>query len=563
MSKKIFLGLTILAGIIIGCPHLNFYDVFSSGDHGRDLYVFEQAFKGLLVDKDIWWVYGPLMPYYYGLFFLLFGIKISSILIGKFVLSILCGVFFYLSATVVMPAFWAFLAACYFLQSQHDFFFTFNHIGGIAAELAVFWFILRFLYEKNLRFGFWALGACCILGLIKINFGISALVTTLISLALIDFTSNTKDKKIITTDNKFFYISGILIVPLIWLLIYGFFLQGLTIYEIRQCMPYFSDDQPYHRTIFETIPYYIKMHWLTLVHHWHKFQNTLAPLLTGSSALLNPMALLMFSIITLVFLTNPIIHGCTIAALIIAFSKKLNSQRRTFWLTQAVIWIFFILNFHEFLVSGVWYRTYWSQPFLLFFNFFMLSTAMSFSPKWLRYSISLIWLTLSILLASVAIISTKSSCTPDKFLTLPRGQIYVGNESAWVDTVITVTGVLNKTLKKDEMFFALPYDGLYYYLTGKTSPTRQLIFFDHIKILPAQEISIIKELESKKIAYVLMSNRVMSSEIGLGIFGKTYCPLINRYITENFVPIYRYGGNWQSEPGWGSNHGVMILKRKE
>ena len=65
---------------------------------------------------------------------------------------------------------------------------------------------------------------------------------------------------------------------------------------------------------------------------------------------------------------------------------------------------------------------------------------------------------------------------------------------------IRVTDFLNTTLKKDDLFFALPYDCLYYYLTGKESPTRQLIFFDHIKIPPQQEISVIKELESNKIS---------------------------------------------------------------
>ena len=93
-----------------------------------------------------------------------------------------------------------------------------------------------------------------------------------------------------------------------------------------------------------------------------------------------------------------------------------------------------------------------------------------------------------------------------------------------------VTDFLNTTLKKDDLFFALPYDCLYYYLTGKESPTRQLIFFDHIKIPPEQEISVIRELEKNRIGYVLMSNRIISNETGLGIFGKTYCPL---------WPIYR------------------------
>ena len=59
-----------------------------------------------------------------------------------------------------------------------------------------------------------------------------------------------------------------------------------------------------------------------------------------------------------------------------------------------------------------------------------------------------------------------------------------------------------------------------------------------------------------------MSSRIISNETGLGIFGKTYCPLIAQYIHDNFIPLIRQGGDWTQPPGWANNHGVMILKRK-
>ena len=48
------------------------------------------------------------------------------------------------------------------------------------------------------------------------------------------------------------------------------------------------------------------------------------------------------------------------------------------------------------------------------------------------------------------------------------------------------------------------------------------------------------------------------TETGLGYFGKTYCPVIAQYIAANFEPAVRTGGNWQAEPGWANNHGVII-----
>src|SRR6266436_4515709 len=91
-SKIIFLILTILLSAVYVWPELNFQDLLSQGDHGRDLYAAEAVGHGKLPYKDFWWVYGPLMPYYYGLFFKIFGTHISSVILGKLILRVLGGV---------------------------------------------------------------------------------------------------------------------------------------------------------------------------------------------------------------------------------------------------------------------------------------------------------------------------------------------------------------------------------------------------------------------------------------------------------------------------------------
>jgi hypothetical protein len=164
------------------------------------------------------------------------------------------------------------------------------------------------------------------------------------------------------------------------------------------------------------------------------------------------------------------------------------------------------------------------------------------------------------IVAHIGIIQSQK--VPYRYLSMDRGHIYVGNEPRWTDTVNRVTAYLNGTLKDNEQFFALPYDGLYYYLTGRESPTRQLIFFDHIKIPREQEVSVIQELQAHNTAYVLMSNRMASDEHGLGVFGRTYCPLLAAYIHDKYKPLVRQGGDWTQPPGWANNHGVIIFQRK-
>jgi len=298
-------------------------------------------------------------------------------------------------------------------------------------------------------------------------------------------------------------------------------------------MPYFGDDQPYHASPLMVIPYYLIQNWLTLVH--------------------SPIGLII----------GVVLHGCTVLGIYLLISKKIEkSYRQDILLALSVIGIFFVFYFHEFLVSGVWYRSYWSYPFLVLFHFVMIAVAFSFIPKFLRVIILIFLGALSALGIVSHIGVIQSQKTPYRFLNMDRGQIYVGNEPQWTDTVNTVTKFLNTNLQKDDLFFALPYDCLYYYLAGKKSPTRQLIFFDHIKIPRQQEVSVIQELENNNIGYVLMSSRIVSNETGLGVFGKTYCPLIGQFVYNNFKPLVRQGGDWTQPPGWANNHGVMIMKRK-
>jgi len=528
-SKTIFLLLTILMSALFAWPELNFQDLLSQGDHGRDLYAFDAVTHGKLPYKDFWWVYGPLMPYYYGLFFKIFGVHITSVLLARALLVVVCSAFFYLSAACLMSPGLAFLAAAWFTQSRQEFFFTYNHIGGIAAELIICWCLLSYIRMGTMRYLWIALITDFILGLIKINFGLAGLVGIVLGVLLIDFSK----KYPLNDQKKKFYLFAAGLVPLLGI-IYWLFLHDLPLYAIRQCMPYFGDDQPYHATPLMTIPYYLMQHWLTLVRTRFGI----------------PIGI--------------VLHGCTLLSVYLLSTKKVDkAYRQDILLGLGLIGIFFAGYFNEFIVSGIWYRTYWSAPFLNLFHFVMIAVAFTFLAKFLRIIILIFLGGLSALgiVAHIGIIQSQKQ--PFRYLNMDRGQIYVGNEPQWTDTVNHVTDYLNTTLKKDDLFFALPYDCLYYYLTGRISPTRQLIFFDHIKIPPSQEISVLRELINNNVGYVLMSSRFASPETGLGVFGRTYCPLLGQWVHDNFVPLVRQGGDWTQPPGWANNHGVIILKKKQ
>ncbi len=551
--KIIFLLVTIIGAILTGYSNINYIELLSTGDHGRDLYASSAVVRGEMPYTDFWWVYGPVMPYYYGLCNLIFGTKISSVFLGKLFIEITLGILFYLGMARFMSAYLACLGAIWFLQSRLEFFFTINHIGGIACALGVAYCLFSYLQQPQVRYLWLGLLASFIFMLIKINFGLASLAGLLLSVAIIDKVQATP----LTQNKKKFYILGLFALPFLVGLIYWALLKDLPFYAIRQCMPYFGDDQPHHVSPLVAIPYYLQQHWLTLMHNWMNVSKAVG------NAFASPINGLIAGISCLFLLQNIIMHGATIAvAILLATGRIIKEDRRTLLLALSMIGLFFTLYFHEFLVSGVWYRSYWSWPFLMMFHILTIATALKYAPRLIRVIVTTI-MTILILFGFVSHSqSIDAQKRPQQFIAVPQGQVYVGNEPQWAETVNTVTQYLNANLKPGELFFALPYDCLYYYLTNRPTPTRDLIFFQHIKITPEQELSIIKDLENKKIGYVLMSNRIASSEIGMGIFGQTHCPLISQYIQANFIPISRQGGNWQAEPGWGHNHGVIIFKRK-
>jgi hypothetical protein len=258
-----------------------------------------------------------------------------------------------------------------------------------------------------------------------------------------------------------------------------------------------------------------------------------------------------------------IINTSALRCIYLFAKNKLTGQRKTVLaLSLGMLCLFYAANSHEYLKSGVWYRSFWAQPLSIMITFLLIDTAAQSIPKAVRRIIFTFLAGLAIyswLLTGRQLMAAK---TESQYLALPRGGVYLTNSPSWITTVEQTTKFLNKKLEIHELFFALPYDCLYYYLTDRKTPTRQLIFFEHIKIPRAQEKSVIAELEKNHVNYVLLSSRAFArQETGLGFLGTSYCPLIEKYIRNNFVPVVRFG-DWNHEPGWAWNHGTLILKRK-
>jgi len=523
-QKTIFLLLSLIIGIAILFPFHDFQLHLAQGDHGRDLYAFAATMDGAQPYRDYWWVYGPLMPYYYSLFLILFGINIHSILLGYLLLGLLSGLLVYLTLSLFTRPLLALSGAVWFWVFNSPFEHTYNHAGGILVLLGIVYFTFSYIKNPKNIYLYLGLLGTLILSLIKVNFGLATFLSFIISIALIDmFRNHTQKKK--------FYFFACLAVPSLIAGIYLFLVRGLPVYVIRQCFPYFSKDHPFHSTIWDSLVIYFQRIIYVLGTHW------------AHNVLL---------VITLVSLVCLFFH--------IKNNKIDHPTRRNFYFCLLTILIFAAFNLHEFLISGVPYRAFWIKPFEILIPFLIIGiAAKDLNWKWL-IPLCIIIMVSAFSRHNVRIVFANQLKSPHRYISLERGKIYTVNSPQWLSTVKYTVKYLNKNLKKDETFLALVDDPLYYFLTGKDSPTRVLAIGNHLNIHKNQELEIIQALEEKNVRYVLLSNRHNSDDPSMGRFGQTYCPTLYNYILKNYRSVFMVG-EWKKPPRWFENHGVKILKR--
>ena len=527
-ARAVLLVAVLCMGVLVVYPRQNLEQWFDPGDRGRDLYAAERTLHGELPYRDYLWMYGPLMPFVYGAFDALFGCQVSSVILGKLCFTVLAAVFLYLGVSRLFSPFTAFLASAWFLVAYPEFFFTYNHIAGIAMILAVLWTLLSYIEGPRLSDAFLGLLWCFILGLIKINFGVVAVTVCVFGVFFADRLRKTP----VTRGKKLFYATALGVFPALMCVIYGWFLKDLSITEIRQCLPYWSNDEPHMMNPFVAL-------------------KRLAEFI-GFTMRADAVDACM----------DVIIAYAAVRTVYLLAARKIEAERRvSLVLALVVSALFCAANLHEYLRSGVGYRLLWSQPLSMALSFMLIDTAFGNASRLVRFQVRLALVLMTVVSLASGLQRITALKTPAHFLAGRRADVYLGNAPEWFQTVGAATALLKKELKPGEQFFAIPYDPLYYYLTETKSPTRMLMFFEHIKISREQEQAIIRDLERQHVNYVLIANLSKSKEYGFGIFGKTYCPVIGRYIEEHFTRIAQFG-DWVNEPLWSWNHGVMILQRK-
>jgi hypothetical protein len=479
------------------------------------------------------------------LFFKLFGVSIQSVILGKLVLVFLNGILIFLVAARLMSLPMALAASLWYWAFSPEFFYTYNHIGGIFFSLAALYCLLRYYFDPRRVFLYLGLGAIFLLNLIRVNVGIAGLVSYVACLLIMDRQPGWSKTR---SDHKYFFlaVAGILLLTGA---VYYFFMQGLSPSAMKQCFPYFSEYRPDRSSLGHALSYLFKI----------VIKNFTA---TGYRV--------MFAVLLL-----------SAASGIVYFYRKFRDRKeflRNFALPTLFLSIFLVLNLHEYLSSASLFRLTWVFPFGLLIFFMVLERGFKPLPKGVLIGVLIYLCFVSGGKMFEQYRGVHFFKQPVNLLEEGKTRVFVnahlqqlvpqkGTEPSlirnpWILTVKQTVEFLRKAEKTDGKgpIVAIPYDSLYYFLSGRDSAVYPLGFFSYINISTEDEKNMIRQMEEKNVRFVLVSSRANSLEPDLRVFGKDYCPLLAQYLTEKFHVVATFG-DWQQPPGFTEGHGIKVLER--
>ena len=535
MIQTVFLCLTLAIGLWAIWPLRDFQYYLSTGDHGRDLYAFEQTMEGRVPYRDYEWLSGPLMPYYYALFFRLFGPTIQTALLAQNILILATGVLVYLTCALwLSPAMAMAAALWYWAFRGPEFFHTYNHIGGLVMILLTLYALLRYLKRPSLRPVVLGAAALLALLLIRLNMGLALWGAFFLGLILID---RLKGPPVFLS-----WKSGRVLLPAGVLLIAALVYWGLL------------HDQPGY-IVYQSFPY-------------GKVQRTdTTKDIIGSLDLLGHILVKNFTaswprrLMALGIISSGLWTGCAL------LRQRGKPVVKEITLTLGIILIVLTASLHEFLASGVFYRLHWSVAAFFILIFYLIFWTARLGPPRIFTPIVRALLTLAFCVTAVKQIHNEHhNITAFKrglgtLLRVGKNRVYLSQQKQWTEVVQQSVAFLKHHVPPEEAILVIPFDALYCFLAQRPCASRQLVFFEHILIPPQQENKIVEEMETKGVNWVLLSNRVRSDEPGMGTFGRTYGRILHHYIMTRFKPVARFG-DWTRPGGWVYPHGTLILQRK-
>lgn len=536
-TKLVMLLLTVIVGAALLAPYTDYQDVLDQNDCGRDLYCFKRTMDGEMVYRDYWWIYGPIMPYYYSVFYRMLGVSVRSVLIGQCVLLLLCGVLVFLSAGLFTSPACACIAAVVFWIYYPDFPHTYVYTAGIACILLALYFLLRYLKRPGLPSLLLSIGALVLVSAVKINIGASVLCAVFVSIAGADWLRGGGRGM----GNRFRRLLGLgALFGAGVVLVYLPFIWGLSSVVRQQSFPFANE-----RRVFAVSPF---------------------PGLRIAAGYIGEM--LAFDWCRPLLLALVLICAGR-AWCLIARDRSLPAPRKDLLWAMGSLAIVAFFSAHEYLFTRIpiYYMLHWAIPALYLLCVIVVYTGTRGLGPVPRYGVAALVLACAVTSCATTFRAIRASRVPAQYLGYGRGGVYLNpenNPSEWLVTVRGAVDFLMRTVGRDEKIAAFPHDSLYCFLSERDSATRQQEIFYFSHPTEEQERETIASMERWNVRWVVLSNMYRTTEPGKGAgFGLVCCRTLSGYLEERFG-IAAVFGPWRADPpNWVGGHGVAILRKRE
>lgn len=480
----------------------------SEGDYGRDLYYFYLVSKGSLPYIDFNWIYGPIMPLLYGVWYKIVGISVLKAQILWDIFFVGASLWTYFSIRKFSDPLMACVFSVFFTLYYGLFFQTFNHIGGAFFLSGLVYSLISLMKTEKKIYAWLTAIFAGLFTLVKLNMGLGVIFLTVgILIALVG-----KNKKL---------IAGLgltcISVPA---LVYG----GLI---LLSPMEQLSKSFPYSSNLSKGIPLILK-----------NFLDTVF----RADFTLFPMELYHegFHKTIYTFINcNAYYFTDTLIALLVGIwlyrKSKIGWKELVFTIYLSAL-AFYLA--HEFILVNTSYSLrVWSllpATILLAFVFtkFLQTMEETALKKAVLYAVVA---TFVVILPVKFYYSYVLYTTPSFFIENERARVST-KYKLWRDVFAVAMEYVEKNVKPGEKLLTLPNGALINFVSQRDFPGRDVEFLYITELTPEDQQEIINTLEQERVKTIIYADKpfLPPNAADVVVFGEDYNKELYTYIQANY-----------------------------
>jgi hypothetical protein len=557
-------------------------------DVGREMYVPAAIAEGKRLYFDLWYPYGPLIPYWHGALFRLFGIHLGLLLGAGIAVVTITATVLYSVGRMFLPVWLSYTAVFAFLVQafQLNIFnyvlpYSYPSAYGALFSVLLAWLLLRHIKEPRFNYIVPAAFLACLMMLTKLEFGVAGYVAIGCALAT---------QRIRAKSTRGLVEGLVACIPgvLIWLGIYGWYVHagGLDFF-FGENLSILPDS-------------YFVAHFGKLWAEWLGMVFTPSALLLSISKGFLSFGLLVGGIVLAArhrlarWLVPAVALGLCATALSpavlrIAHLDPKNAHRAIgfVWFNSGMFWISFVGS----LAAAVaWWRG--DEPMKQQSTILLCAMAMACSfrvftkiaperyPVFYDTLVYLVWLVglyrmskrFGVSLdgaagkgvAGILCISLVASTLPNypigqrpSKISSERGTIYAA--APFGEYFSQVMAFMESAKQRSERVVVMPEDTALYFFSGTGAPSRWYLVLPQVLAPGDATAKYIDELERANIRYVIVSDRA-TPEYGRPVFGIDYAQQVLAWVHEHYRVVQRIGE--YEAVAHPSEWGVLIYERK-